>query len=242
MQGAAPSPGAPAPYLLPLRRSPHETHAFYQQFGASAEVLSVDPCVVYVRGFASEEDCAAMLRSAGELEWQHSSVRVEGTVTEKEVDDRIRTSSTCWVRTGSDAAAQRVLDHMELKAAAAMELPTAFAENWQMARYERGQQYKVHTDTVDEFNTLRCGGRVATLILYLNDDFDGGCTTFPLLGIEPVRPETGAALIFHNVLAPETEPHGMRTDSRVAHCGEPVERGAKVIQTKFFHPRPYPDG
>lgn len=55
-----------------------------------------------------------------------------------------------------------------------------------------------HTDHVEAFNDLRCGGRLSTLILYLNDDFKGGQTDFPELGIS-VEPTAGDAIYFHNV-------------------------------------------
>lgn len=67
-----------------------------------------------------------------------------------------------------------------------------------VARYKTGGYFKLHTDHVDTFNDLVCGGRVGTLMIYLNDLFEGGETEFPNLNVL-VEPSVGDALFFHNV-------------------------------------------
>lgn len=72
-----------------------------------------------------------------------------------------------------------------------------------------------------------------TLLLYLNDEFTGGCTTFftPTAGgggldAWPVRPIAGAALVF---------PHGS-TEGSLLHEGSGVMEGAKwVIRTEVLY-------
>ena len=67
-----------------------------------------------------------------------------------------------------------------------------------VARYKPRGFFKLHTDHLEAFNDLCCGGRLGTLILYLNDDFRGGHTEFPRLGVS-VEPVAGDAIYFHNV-------------------------------------------
>lgn len=57
-----------------------------------------------------------------------------------------------------------------------------------------------------------------TLLIYLNDDFEGGCTTFFLpssfqgvLEARPVKPRTGAVCVF---------PHGAAKGSLLHEVGE----------------------
>jgi hypothetical protein len=68
------------------------------------------------------------------------------------------------------------------------------------------------------------------MLAYLNDDFDGGATIFPRLGLR-VRPIAGAALYWSNVL-----PNG-RIDERTFHGGEPVTRGTKLACNIWIHRR-----
>ncbi|KAF5370923.1 hypothetical protein D9615_009813 [Tricholomella constricta] len=72
-----------------------------------------------------------------------------------------------------------------------------------------------------------------TLLIYLNDDFDGGCTTFFLpsstqgvLEARPVTPRAGTVCVF---------PHGAAKGS-LLHEGSGVTRGAKyVIRTEVLY-------
>ncbi|KAG5653211.1 hypothetical protein H0H81_001688 [Sphagnurus paluster] len=72
-----------------------------------------------------------------------------------------------------------------------------------------------------------------TLLIYLNDDFEGGCTTFflpsPTQGIleaRPVKPRTGTVCIF---------PHGAAKGS-LLHEGSGVTQGEKyVIRTEILY-------
>ncbi|KAJ6482520.1 hypothetical protein C8R45DRAFT_1001727 [Mycena sanguinolenta] len=72
-----------------------------------------------------------------------------------------------------------------------------------------------------------------TFLIYLNDDFDGGCTTFFLPSAErgilearPVKPRTGTVCVF---------PHGA-TRGSLLHEGSGVTSGAKyVIRTEVLY-------
>ncbi|KAJ7097605.1 hypothetical protein C8R44DRAFT_643119 [Mycena epipterygia] len=72
-----------------------------------------------------------------------------------------------------------------------------------------------------------------TFLIYLNDDFDGGCTTFFLPSAEhgvlearPVKPRTGTVCVF---------PHGAARGS-LLHEGSGVTSGAKyVIRTEVLY-------
>ena len=71
----------------------------------------------------------------------------------------------------------------------------------QVARYERGQYYKEHLDSTEDWSVElgeRRGermSRLCTILVYLNDVDAGGETAFPYLRLR-VRPRKGAALIF----------------------------------------------
>jgi len=216
-----------------VRRSLEAARAFYSRFCDEAHVLSLDPLVVRLDGFAAERDRAELLRRADAVDWSRSAVA-------RDDDDQrcvspTRTSSTAWLP--ADAGAD-----LALRAAAVAELPEINAESWQLVWYRAGEEFKLHTDTQDAFNHLAPGGRLATLFVYLNDVPAGGRTLFPELGLA-VAPAAGTALFFHNAKLPVLDRYNMTTDPRVAHSAEPCGDAAdKFIATKWFHPWPYPDG
>jgi predicted 2-oxoglutarate/Fe(II)-dependent dioxygenase YbiX len=87
-----------------------------------------------------------------------------------------------------------------------------------LVRYTRGNFYAPHTDAA-----LDVSDRYFTVLCYLNDDFEGGQTSFPLLG-HSVEPRTGKAVIF-----PAT----------YLHSSEPVLSGEKyVLVTWLMGPEP----
>lgn len=70
-------------------------------------------------------------------------------------------------------------------------------EIYQVLKYERGQEFKPHTDGFDK-PTTACGffqsGRIATLFTYLNDVEKGGKTIFSKIDVE-ITPKKGTAIV-----------------------------------------------
>jgi len=83
----------------------------------------------------------------------------------------------------------------------------------QMIRYGKGGHYLPHSDAGRELPE-----RYFTVVCYLNEDFDGGNTSFPALG-STVRPQTGRAIVF-----PAT----------YLHCAEPVTAGEKFVMITWL--------
>jgi predicted 2-oxoglutarate/Fe(II)-dependent dioxygenase YbiX len=114
-------------------------------------------------------------------------------------------------------------------------------------RYAAGCVYRPHVDGAWPESAVRGGAVVhdahggarwsrLTLVLYLNDDFVGGATTFfaaapdaaGVLEARGVRPARGCALLF---------PHGDAAGSLV-HEGSAVARGAKyIVRTDVVYER-----
>jgi prolyl 4-hydroxylase len=86
-----------------------------------------------------------------------------------------------------------------------------------IVKYNTGDYFNPHNDS------WGYGGeaRFATIIVYLNDDFQGGCTYFPKFDIR-VTPRRGSALIFH-----------YDSIESLLHQSEPVISGTKYILTAF---------
>lgn len=106
----------------------------------------------------------------------------------------------------------------------------AATELLQLTRYEPGQQYKPHWDNFNLPNVAPIeNDRVATCILYLNDDFEGGQTTLNNLGIA-ATPKRGYCLYF-SYPTPEAV-------NLCLHAGTPVTNGIKKISNLWIRQRP----
>jgi len=222
----APSIDSRKRYVAPVRTFA-EARSFYGMLCAGSEVLSMSPLVVRMPGFASRDECDTLLKLSDDA--QRSTIDNEQVTTEH------RTSRTKWL--DDDEVPARLSE----RAAVISELPPSNAERWQLAQYGENCEYKLHVDTVPEFNDLAPGGRFSTLLLYLDEPQEGGSTDFPDLGLR-IKPETGTALYFRNVREPVSDPFGLETHESSCHAGAPVVRGAKHIATRWVHPVPYPDG
>jgi hypothetical protein len=145
------------------------------------------------------------------------------------------------MRTNSAAVCH--LGHMDLvnvvvqyRVAAACRVPVDNLEGPTVLHYAVGEQITDHTDFInprmasyaEEIATR--GERCYTFLTYLNDDYDGGETDFPLLGVRH-KARRGDGLLFANAL-----PSGER-DPRSMHAGLPPTRGEKWVLSQFVRNR-----
>ena len=107
--------------------------------------------------------------------------------------------------------------------------PEENMEGTHIVKYEIGGEYKVHHDFFhpgesyyDKEVTSRGGQRSKTALVYLNEDFTGGETEFPQLGIK-VIPQRGKLVVWDNI-----NPDGS-LDYTSIHAGLPVLSGIKYI-------------
>jgi hypothetical protein len=103
----------------------------------------------------------------------------------------------------------------------------------QLQRYAVGQQYKAHIDFFNGPGQPKSFDvdRIASVILYLNDDFEGGETFFTALNID-VKPKAGMALFF------KYDYNEMLYNMNTFHAGMPVSDGVKYIITTFIRSEP----
>lgn len=90
-------------------------------------------------------------------------------------------------------------------------------EPFPMIKYSAGDYFNWHTDLTSGF----AAQRTATMIMYLNDDFEGGHTCFQHPDIQ-IRPRRGSAVVYY--YTPQ-EP--------VIHRGDAVLSGTKFILNAF---------
>jgi hypothetical protein len=110
---------------------------------------------------------------------------------------------------------RRVRDRLRVVARALDAGPLDLSD-LRLVRYDEGGFFKVHSDTTGDDR------RRFAVVVYLNDDFGGGATVFPLLGCRSV-PEKGKGVVF---------------PAERLHRGDVVKEGTKyILVTWLLHPQ-----
>ncbi len=191
----------------------------------AAEPLSASPHVLRVPGLFSTAECTYLIEQAA-TRFQPARIFHEGQ--QRFQPDPVRNSDNA----GFPFIFESPLIHMlNRRIAQVSGTDVAQAETLQLLRYSTGQEYRLHLDAVPGL----ANQRIMTVLVYLNDDYDGGATSFPDLGIDH-RGGIGDALIFANTL-----PDG-RPDPATRHMGSPVTRGTKFVASRWIRQRPPPPG
>jgi prolyl 4-hydroxylase len=126
-----------------------------------------------------------------------------------------------------------VLMLLQARIAASAGLSLRDLEPPQVLHYTVGQEFKPHFDFLDlsvpgyARAAALHGQRVATFLLYLNDDYDGGETEFPKLGIRH-KGRKGDGLLFWSV-GDDGAP-----DPRTLHAGTPPTQGEKWVLSQWL--------
>lgn len=130
-----------------------------------------------------------------------------------------------------------IVSLVKARIAATLAVSVAQQEIAQVFRYEPGQKFDIHVDFMDPDSPgfaqdLEARGqRLATFLIYLNDDFDGGETDFPELGWR-FKGRAGDALLFWNV------DRAGAVERRLAHAGLPPTRGSKWLFSQWVRSKP----
>jgi hypothetical protein len=118
---------------------------------------------------------------------------------------------------------------------ALIKLPVAAMELPQVFHYTKGQEFRPHVDYLQRAGRQADddqGDRIATALIYLSDDFEGGETWFPRAELK-ARPRKGGAVYFANV-----DLEG-RPDPMTLHAGLPPTRGEKWLFSQWVHDRTF---
>jgi prolyl 4-hydroxylase len=197
--------------------------------------LCESPRLRVMEGFASNAECEwlaerarSRLRPARVFNL-HGSQTIEAARTNSAIEFQL-----------SDM--DLVVEAVRARISAATRLPLPLFEPSQVLHYRPGQEFKPHHDYFDpqsqaHAEELKCGQRIATFLIYLNDDYIGGETAFPRAGIR-FRGRAGDALFLANV-----ERTG-RPDPASLHSGTPPTSGDKWIFLQWIRDRapPAPPG
>ncbi|OBT76376.1 hypothetical protein VF21_03577 [Pseudogymnoascus sp. 05NY08] len=217
----------------------------------SVELVSLDPLVVYLDDFVSEQEINHLLE-ASEHRWNQSLVyqndeEEKGYVSH--VNRTLRSSKSAMIPRKDPVAkclTQRVrsllgnIQHISIQPI-------------QLVKYAGGERFRMHYDwtpepmlkSYDPDIPIQPSNRLMSIFVYLSDSCTGGETYFPhIYGASAaadgekfsrtdskcgllVRPRRGSAILWNNMHMNGTG------DRRVAHAGLPVTSGTKIGMNLF---------
>jgi prolyl 4-hydroxylase len=186
-------------------------------------LLSESPRMAIVKDLATPEICDWLIARA-RPRLKRAIVYAFDRETPELRTENVRTNSDCsFGRSNRDFFMSILRAHIaELTQTQlhAMEPPM-------ILNYTVGQEFRRHFDTPADPNMPGVVHRTITLLLSLNDDYEGGETTFPAVDGR-WKGRKGTAIYFWNV-----GPDGVR-DRRSLHAGTPITRGEKWLLTQFI--------
>lgn len=180
-------------------------------------MLPTYPKPVIIENFLSEKERIHIKQRA------ESKLEVSTVDKDRRVNEQIRKSETAWLST-EDPIVKSVVE----RCISRTDRPIENCEQLQVLRYKPGGHYKPHQDVFYEDKNKR----VHTFILALNDEYEGGETSFPNIK-EKYKLRAGDALFFDTL-----DNYGLDT-SDALHGGEPVKSGEKWVCNLWVHKYPY---
>ena len=189
-------------------------------------VLSPAPRAVAMDGFLPRAACAWLIGLA-HGRTRRAMIYPDGATEAVPSPDRTNTGLEL---TFTDCDVVVIL--LRARIAATLGLPAAAFETTQILHYRPGETYRAHLDALDPSrpDVAVHGQRIATFLIYLNDDFTGGETDFPRVGLRH-KGETGGAFYFANIDAAGAP------DPRTLHAGLPPITGEKWLLSQWIRNR-----
>ncbi|KAG9140306.1 hypothetical protein Leryth_023937 [Lithospermum erythrorhizon] len=193
------------------------------------------PLFPVITGHISQE--CDYLRTLAKPRLQISTV--VDAATGKGIKSDVRTSSGMFLN--PDERKYPIIQAIEKRISVYSQIPVENGERIQVLRYDKNQYYRPHNDYFsDAFNIKHGGQRVATMLMYLSDNVEGGETYFPQAGSAEcscggklvkgvcLKPNEGDAVLFWSM--------GLdgQSDPKSIHGGCQVLSGEKWSATKWM--------
>ncbi len=189
----------------------------------SPETLSDAPEVKVFPALFAPAECTYLIETAASV--LRPSVVVDPH-TGEQVPNPVRTSQAAAFPFVDENPAIHALNR---RLAAASGTDVRAGEPLQILRYAPGQQYREHSDALP--GVAPSQQRVLTFLVYLDEDYEGGETAFPALGMQ-VRGRRGDGLLFRNASEAGVP------DPLAVHSGLPVTSGVKHLASRWIRAAP----
>jgi len=192
--------------------------------------LCADPLVRVHRDFVPDAACEWLIERARP---NLKRALIYDPVGGKDIADHMRTNSAA----GFDLMQADVVQAaVQCRMSAAVGVSVHQMEGPTVLHYAKGEEITNHYDFVNPripnyaAEIAQRGQRIVTFLVYLNDDYEGGETAFPSLGLR-YHGAKGQGLFFTNALR-NGEP-----DLRMVHAGLPPKDNEKWLMSQFIRNR-----
>lgn len=182
-----------------------------------------------IPGFLTPEECDQLRKDAINKGLVESLVLSDDN---QNIADTRRKSEQVWFNKLDNNS---IIEKIRNKSVELSGQPLSHFEDVQVVRYGVGGKYEPHYDSCNKTDVKTCHSdnpRKMTVLIYLNDDFECGGTSFPRLS-KTVKPEKGKALVFF-----VSNENGLLYEDAL-HGGDPICKGEKWIATQWVHVKPY---
>jgi prolyl 4-hydroxylase len=186
------------------------------------ERLCDSPAMTRFDGLFSSDECAWLAAAARPM---FEPAVVIDPATSRQVRDPVRVCDCAGFTWPLENPAVHALNR-RLAAASATDVEQG--EPLQLLRYRPGGEYKPHFDAIPGF----ANQRAMTILVWLNDGYEGGETCFPTPALT-LKGRPGDAILFRNIGADG------RRDPASGHSGLPVRAGEKLIASRWIRERPF---
>ena len=196
-------------FLIAIKRT------FNEGFGYDNDPSQFREPKVYPN-FITEDDAKHILKTA---EYNYKNSVVVGI----ENPEGIRKSQTYWLNKDDKVAKKIIQKVCELDGHSIEQ-----SEDIQVVKYEPNGYYNEHHDSCCDDDDkckefVKDGNRVLTMVIYLNDDFEGGATRFPKLD-KNFKPKKYSGILFYPM-----NKDGDKCHENSLHAGMPITKGEKYI-------------
>ena len=175
--------------------------------------------IIEIDNYLSSSECDELILYADKQEYFKSQV----LSPKGSVDSKTRKSKQLWLTDNSHIYCNKI----SKIASQITQLPIENMEELQIVKYEKGGYFKAHYDPEVVYKS-NINDRIYTIIIYLNDNFEGGETYFKELDIY-VKPKKGKAVLFKS----------LNNDKKILrksfHQGQEITSGVKYMCNKWIH-------
>jgi prolyl 4-hydroxylase len=192
------------------------------------------PILGAVKNFLSPDECQELI-NIGKMIIKPSTVGFGDAITK---NDKHRISSHSWIKHQTTPATLRLTQYIS----SILKIPPTHFEPFQIVNYQKGGFYNYHLDScnpdAEDYkeclkNLAQHGGRKYTVLIYLNDNYEGGETHFKVIDTS-IKGNTGDIVFFKNMLK-----DSQKSDPKSIHSGTPVKSGEKWLLNLWIRDSPY---